>query len=263
MPLHWGGLLGHECPVADFNEMAVGHGDDLGSSHEEGKLSPAHCAAAAAEPNIAVLEAMAMINPMIFSKKGADDRLPLHYAARYSESVGALEHIIQQNPSATRASANPIDEGRYTLSPPLFHVLERPTTSSNTLSIFNCLLEADPGSIGIPDSDGDRVLNSSARCPELNGISAVIEEILRGKPDAAIAGSGGCLHACCSSSPQSLRLWMALKSISGYFCVVLELRQLPIDCHIRVESRAVLGTKGSAQRRKSTLKMNDALPGVP
>jgi hypothetical protein len=47
---HWGGLFYHECTVADFNEMAVDHGDDPGSSHERGKLSPAHCAAAAAEP---------------------------------------------------------------------------------------------------------------------------------------------------------------------------------------------------------------------
>jgi hypothetical protein len=48
-------------PLADFNEMALDHGDDLASS-PEARLLPVHCAAKPVEPNMAVLQAMTMIN---------------------------------------------------------------------------------------------------------------------------------------------------------------------------------------------------------
>jgi hypothetical protein len=39
---------------------------------------------------------MALINPMIFSKEGAGDGLPLHYAARFSERL-ALENTTAKS----------------------------------------------------------------------------------------------------------------------------------------------------------------------
>jgi hypothetical protein len=58
-------------------------------------VSPAHYAAAAAEPNFEVLQAMTMMNLKIFIRK-KDGALPLHYAARYSESVEALQYITAE-----------------------------------------------------------------------------------------------------------------------------------------------------------------------
>ena len=105
MPLHWAGLLGDKSPVADYNEIAVDHGgNDLASSSEE-LLSPAHYAAAAAHPNLGVLQAITLDNPRLFGQKGRGGALPLHYAVRYSDSAEVLEYILQQNPSATRAFA--------------------------------------------------------------------------------------------------------------------------------------------------------------
>ena len=71
-PLHWAGLLGDKCSVADFHEIAADHGEDLAGSNADVE-SPAHYAAAAAQPNLAVLEAMAMINLRVFNQK---DRRP-------------------------------------------------------------------------------------------------------------------------------------------------------------------------------------------
>jgi ankyrin repeat protein len=45
-------------------------------------VSPAHYAAAAAEPNFEVLQAMTMMNLRLFHQKDKDGALPLHYAAR-------------------------------------------------------------------------------------------------------------------------------------------------------------------------------------
>jgi hypothetical protein len=45
-------------------------------------VSPAHYAAAAAEPNFEVLQAMTMMNLKIFHQKDKD-ACSLHYAARY------------------------------------------------------------------------------------------------------------------------------------------------------------------------------------
>jgi ankyrin repeat protein len=81
-PLHWAGALGDKCPAADFHEIARDHADALGSGDPEGELLPIHCAAAAANPNFDVLQAMVTVNPRIFSEKDRQDRLPLHYAAR-------------------------------------------------------------------------------------------------------------------------------------------------------------------------------------
>jgi ankyrin repeat protein len=64
-------------------------------------VSPAHCPAAAAEPNF-VLQAMTMMNLNISHQKDKDGALPLHYAARYGERGGSAVHHTAE-PSATRA----------------------------------------------------------------------------------------------------------------------------------------------------------------
>jgi hypothetical protein len=51
-PVHWAGLLGGKCSVADFKEVAADHGHDLESSSEDLVVSPAHYAARLLEPNL-------------------------------------------------------------------------------------------------------------------------------------------------------------------------------------------------------------------
>jgi hypothetical protein len=82
-------LLGGKCSVADFKEVAADHGHDLESSSEDLVVSPAHYAAAAAEPNFEVLQAMTMMNLKIFHQK---TRMVLCHCTmlRATESVEAL-----------------------------------------------------------------------------------------------------------------------------------------------------------------------------
>jgi hypothetical protein len=60
--------------------MAVDHGGTQVAAMRD-KLSPAHCAAAAAEPK-AYPGGHGADQPDDISKEGAGDGLPLHYAAR-------------------------------------------------------------------------------------------------------------------------------------------------------------------------------------
>jgi ankyrin repeat protein len=55
-------------------------------------VSPAHYAAAAAEPNFEVLQAMTMMNLKIFIRRDKDGALPLHYAARYRRAWSSAVH---------------------------------------------------------------------------------------------------------------------------------------------------------------------------
>jgi hypothetical protein len=89
--LHWAAYWAASAQWLISKKLLLTHGHDLEAAV---RMSPAHYAAAAAGL-FEVLQAMTMMNLKIFLKK-QNGAHPLHYAARYSESVEA-RYIIQQN----------------------------------------------------------------------------------------------------------------------------------------------------------------------
>jgi hypothetical protein len=111
---------------------------------------------------------MVTVNPRIFSEE-REGRCPA-YAARYSESVEVWS-MIQENPSATSFGRAQLLRlfGNAPL-PRLSRIRQRPT-----LSIFKCLLAADPGSIDIPQRR-IHILHAAEVSQEC-GASAIVSEM--------------------------------------------------------------------------------------
>jgi ankyrin repeat protein len=263
MPLQWAGLLGDRCVLADFQEIAADHADELAAGSSEDVIrvpSAAHFAAAAAEPSMQVLEAMSRLNPLIFCQKDVRDAVPLHYAARFSENLQTLKYLLQKNTSATRAVANSIITKEIYPGTPLCHLLIRRSTAfSIILSFLICLLDADPGSIDITGRDGRHILHIAiitAVHPKANGWAPIIRELLRRKPEAAASvDNKGFLplhYACMRDSSQALELVDQLLEAypAGISIRAAESGYLPIDLAVSYGTMAVvkrLLAVGSAQ----------------
>jgi hypothetical protein len=130
--------------------------------------------------------------------------LCLHYAARFE--AWRLWCILQRNPSATRASA----KLSYwpSSAPPLFHVISR-TATLLTLFLFSVPPGSGSGLLDILDGAGNHVLSAAVRFPEINGVSAIVAEILRpGRHPPSLVGRNLPLHyACESASLEAVRSW--------------------------------------------------------
>jgi hypothetical protein len=195
-----GRMLGDKCSVADYPESLLIADDLVAESDKRAGVPSAHHAAA--RPNY-------VSRPWRWPTRDL--------SSERREWCSALRCAILERggsgylpaESATRASA----ELSYwpSSAPPLFHVFSR-TATANTLPV-SASWEADPGSSTSWTALETMCCSAAVRFPEINGVSAIVAEILRRSPEAAsavavLARMQLPLHyACESASLQACRSW--------------------------------------------------------
>jgi hypothetical protein len=156
--MHWIACIGQILTLTSDDHRALIEADPMSIQSIDGqtfKATPAHYTAAAAdsEETVSFMSLMAEACPRIAFTKGHDGWLPLHYAAKYSNSVEMLELLLQLNPSASSTATS---SGDFPI-----HVLSRRTDMRDDLKVamMKCLLEADPHSATALNGKGDTILH--------------------------------------------------------------------------------------------------------
>jgi ankyrin repeat protein len=162
--MHWVAFIEHNLSSEDLRALMEA---DPTFIHEiDGQLfkaTPAHYAAAvtiASNQKLIFLSTVSESYPRIAYMKDRNGWQPLHYAAKYSESVEMLELLLQLNPSATSTAS--IDQAGML---PIHLLTGRADMEDNhKIAMMKCLTEADPSSATALDGHGDTVLHILCAC---------------------------------------------------------------------------------------------------
>eukprot|EP01031_Cornospumella_fuschlensis_P028697 gene28697-34645_t len=150
LPLHWAAVIDQAevndvRNVAKADPLATVKGYSLPVS-----ANPGHLIAAVRHPNMEVVRCLYDFYPRMAASKDFEGDLPLHYAARYSESVEMIQFLLQANPAATKAKGEsnlvPLQCALYNQSPARLHIV-------------TCLLDADPSAAQVVNPNGDTALH--------------------------------------------------------------------------------------------------------
>lgn len=150
LPLHWAAVT-DDVDVEDVRNIA--RADPLATVKECNQpisATPGHLIAAVRHPRIEVVRCLYNFYPRMAMAKDNDGDEPLHYAARYSESIEMIQFLLQANPAATKVRG----EGNLI---PLQNALFN--ESEHRVSIVKSLLDADPSAASVLNSDGDTVFH--------------------------------------------------------------------------------------------------------
>jgi ankyrin repeat protein len=146
LPLHWAAVTDN-VEVKDI--LTVARADPLATvkgCNQPISANPGHLIAAVRHPNMDVVRCLYNFYPRMANAKDNEGDLPLHYAARYSESTDMIQFLLQANAPATKIRG----EGSLV---PLHDALFNEST--HRAQIVKCLLDADPGAAKMLNSDGD------------------------------------------------------------------------------------------------------------
>lgn len=198
LPLHWAAVQ-ESVGVEEVRQIAKSDpcATMKGCNHTI-SATPGHLIAAVRHPHMEVVRALYNFHPRMAHAKDQEGDLPLHYAARYSESTEMILFLLQANPGATKV------RGEGTLVPlqnALYH--ENPVKKTE---IVQLLLDADPTAASIVHVDGNTVLHIAMEeaCP-----ANLLASLLHAFPDGVrMRNDIGYLplHAACLSTdvPRSL-----------------------------------------------------------
>lgn len=151
LPLHWAAVT----DSVDVNDVRnVARADPLATvkgCNQPISATPGHLIAAVRDPRMEVVRCLYNFYPRMANAKDNDGDLPLHYAARYSESTDMMQYLLQECPAATKVRG----EGNLV---PLQHALynENPIRKNDIVKV---LLDADPSAASIVNADGDTVFH--------------------------------------------------------------------------------------------------------
>jgi ankyrin repeat protein len=150
LPLHWAAVT-DDVDIEDVRNIA--RADPLATvkgCNQPISATPGHLIAAVRHPRIEVVRCLYNFYPRMAMAKDSDGDEPLHYAARYSESIEMIQFLLQANPAATKVRG----EGNFV---PLQNALFN--ESEHRVSIVKSLLDADPSAASILNADGDTVFH--------------------------------------------------------------------------------------------------------
>lgn len=151
LPLHWAAVTDN----VEVNDVrSIARADPLATvkgCNQPISATPGHLIAAVRHPSMEVVKCLYNFYPRMANAKDSEGDLPLHYAARYSESPEMIRFLLQANPGATKVRG----EGNLV---PLQNALYN---ESETMKgcIVSHLLNADPSAASIVNSDGDTVFH--------------------------------------------------------------------------------------------------------
>jgi 26S proteasome non-ATPase regulatory subunit 10 len=106
-------------------------------------LNPGHIIAMNKNPDMVAVEALYEANPRLAYIKDERDCLPLHYAARYSNTVQLIQFIMQRNPDAIKMKD-------FKGMTPLALACQ----FNQCIDVCEMLLNADMSMLYTPDNDG-------------------------------------------------------------------------------------------------------------
>jgi len=197
LPLHWAAVI-DDVDIEDVRNIA--RADPLATvkgCNQPISATPGHLIAAVRHPRIEVVRCLYNFYPRMAMAKDNDGDEPLHYAARYSESVEMIRFLLQANPAATKVRG----EGNLV---PLQNALFN--ESEYRVAIVKVLLDADPSAASVLNSDGDTVfhlaINQECRVDLLQHLLAAYPQGLKVQNDIGYLP----LHAAClmKDMPRSL-----------------------------------------------------------
>lgn len=153
LPLHWASVC-DDVTLDDFKNIA--RADPLAAikgynAFTHISASPGHLVAAVRYPDMKNVKVLYDFYPRMAYMKDKDGDLPLHYAARYTQSNDMITFLLQANPLATKV------RGSADLLP--LHCALYNEHAESRLRVVKCLLEADPESARLINSDGDTTLH--------------------------------------------------------------------------------------------------------
>lgn len=188
LPLHWAAATDN-VDVKDI--LSIARADPLATvkgCNQPISANPGHLIAAVRHPNMEVVRCLYNFYPRMANAKDNEGDLPLHYAARYSESTEMIQFLLQANPSATKVKG----EGNLV---PLHNALFN--ESNRRVHIVKCLLDADPSAAKVVNSDGDTSFHI-ALDQECN--ADIIDQLIKAFPEGLLTPNDiGYLplHAAC------------------------------------------------------------------
>jgi len=146
-----------------------------------------HFAAAVRDPNIAVIRQLKKFFYRMGRLTDGDGWLPLHYAARYSNSVHMVQELLQEYP---QGALHQTDTGMFT---PLHLVCLN--SCPQTPYILRMILQSNSSAANVKDRDGNLPLHVACRevlCHNNEAQVDIIAMLLRANPaSASVANSRG------------------------------------------------------------------------
>jgi ankyrin repeat protein len=150
LPLHWAAVIDN-AEVNDVRQIA--RADPLATVKgftPPISANPGHLISAVRHPSMEVVKCLFDFYPRMASSKDNEGDLPLHYAARYSESIEMIRFLLQANPCSTKVKG---ESNLVPLQCALYNECEE------RLHIVKCLLDADPTAARMINGDGDTALH--------------------------------------------------------------------------------------------------------
>ena len=196
LPLHWAAVTDN-VDVVDIRNIA--RADPLATLkgyYQPISANPGHLIAAVRHPKMDVVRCLYNFYPRMASSKDSAGDLPLHYAARYSESLDMIQFLLQANAAATKVKG----EGDLV---PLHNSLYN--ESEHRCEIAKCLLSADPSAAKFVNLDGDTALHMAI---DQECSIELLEHLIKAFPEGVMEQNDiGYLplHTACLSKDSSTR----------------------------------------------------------
>mmetsp|Transcript_29529 Transcript_29529/g.80780 ORF Transcript_29529/g.80780 Transcript_29529/m.80780 type:complete len:545 (+) Transcript_29529:94-1728(+) len=224
LPLHWAAVTDNIDPA---NIMKIAKADPLATTQGNNTrmaANPGHLISAVRNPNIDAVRCLFNFYPRMASSKDAAGDTPIHYAARYTESVEMIKFLLQMSPESTKVQG---DQNLVPLQCAVFN------ESPNRLDIVQALLEVDPSAAKTTNVEGDTALHKT-----LEGDCDVLltQLLLKIYPDSLkIQNDLGHLplHTVCYSNKKPTTIRILLQNYPQAVRVESSSGQLPI--HIAAE----------------------------
>jgi ankyrin repeat protein len=151
-------------------------------------------AAGAKRPHMSFLQNVSGLFPELATTQDSDGLLPLHYAARFTESCEVIDYLLQFHVTST-----PIDEKCMSSSQsivraghssevatPLLCLLQRDFPAENAVDMVKSMLAADPASARVTDTNQYTPLHHACRNIK-TGLSTIVDALLAVTPELASA----------------------------------------------------------------------------
>lgn len=189
LPMHWAAV----CDDIDHEDVRnIAKADPLSTVkgyNQPISANPGHLIAAVRRPDMKVVKTLYDFYPRMAYTRDNDGDLPLHYAARCTESIEMIQYLLQANPSGTKVKGEsdlvPLQCAIYNQHPP------------SQFEIVKKLLKADVEAAKTINPDGDTALHLAV---ELECNINVLRLLIQAYPEAAtIANDVGMLplHTAC------------------------------------------------------------------
>lgn len=152
LPLHWAAVTDN---IALDNIKKMARADPLATVqgfNQRQSANPGHLIAAVRNPNMDAVRCLFNFYPRMASSKDTAGDTPIHYAARYTDSVDMIKFLLQMSPESTKVQG---DQNLVPLQCAVFN------ESAHRLDIVKTLIEADSTAARMTNVEGDTAMHKA------------------------------------------------------------------------------------------------------